>query len=80
MKINLIQGSYQPSEAISLITKLIEEKIKFQEDKITRSCNEEDIKMREFRIKELQNELATVRKGILDKGVRVEMRSTIEIN
>ena len=57
MKINIIKGKFKPDEALSIITKMIDVKIKFQEEKIKTSDNEEDIKMRENRIKSLQKEL-----------------------
>lgn len=80
MHITLIQGTYTPTEAIDLVTGLVGEKIKFQEEKIGKSSNEEDIKMRERRIKDLQNELAQVRKSIREHKQYVELKSVIEIN
>ena len=80
MNFTLIQGKYSPAEAISLLTGLVAEKIKFQEEKIGKSSNEEDIKMREARIKQLQNELAEMRKNIRERKTEVELRSVIEIN
>ena len=80
MNITLIQGSYAPAEALELVSKMITEKIKFQESKITKSCNEEDIKMRECRIKALQNEFATIKSAIGTKASMVSINSTIEIN
>ncbi|MEO5999957.1 MAG: hypothetical protein ABIN89_24170 [Chitinophagaceae bacterium] len=67
MNIQLIQGQFPRQEAIDIITKMVHVKIKFHEDKITGSCNEEDIKMRERRIKSLQKDLYDVRKVIADK-------------
>ena len=64
MKINIIKGKFKPDEALSIITKMIDVKIKFQEEKIKTSDNEEDIKMRENRIKSLHKELYESRKFI----------------
>lgn len=80
MNIQLIQGQFSSQEAIDIITKMVYVKIKFQEDKITGSCNEEDIKMREQRIKSLQKDLYEVRNFIADKKTKVEMHALLEIN
>lgn len=80
MNITLIQGSYAPAEALELVSKMIAEKIKFQESKISRSCNEEDIKMREGRIKALQNDFVAIKSAIVAKAGLVSINSTIEIN
>ncbi len=80
MNITLIQGRYASAEALELVSKMIAEKIKFQESKISKSCNEEDIKMREGRIKALQNEFAAIKSAISTKKGMVSINSTIEIN
>ncbi len=80
MNITLIKGSYAPAEALELVGKMIAEKIKFQECKISKSCNEEDIKMREGRIKTLQNEFAAIKSSIDTKTGMISINSTIEIN
>lgn len=80
MNITLIQGSYAHAEALELVSKMIAEKIKFQESKISRSCNEEDIKMREGRIKALQNDFVAIKSAIVAKAGLVSINSTIEIN
>jgi hypothetical protein len=64
MKIHLIQGHFTSKDALSIVTKMIDVKIKFQEEKIKSSDNEEDIKMREHRIKSLQKELYDFRNTI----------------
>ena len=79
MNIQLIQGQFSMQEAIDIITKMVDVKIKFQEGKITDSCSEEDVKMREKRIKNLQKELQDVRNFITDKNTTIEMQSLIEI-
>ena len=77
MKINLITGQFTGKDAISIITKMIDVKIKFQEEKIKRSDNEEDVKMRETRIKSLQKELYQSRKLIEANGENVSLNSEI---
>ena len=79
MNIQLIQGQFTPQEAIDIITKMVQVKIKFNEDKITNSCHEEDIKLREKRIKSLQNELHEARKAIAEKNENIELQSVITI-
>ncbi len=64
MKIQLIQGQFSSKDAIDIIAQMIHVKIKFHEGKIAQHANEEDIKMRERRIKELQKDLFEVRKYI----------------
>ncbi|MBC7486158.1 MAG: hypothetical protein H7282_05350 [Cytophagaceae bacterium] len=61
MNLQLLKGTYSKQESLNLLTKLFDVKIKFQEDKIKSSDNEEDIKMRESRIKELQKNLYEAR-------------------
>jgi hypothetical protein len=79
MKIQLIKGSFSSSDATELITELIEVKIKFHENKISNTHNEEDVKMRESRIKQLQNDLHEVRKYINGKDANVELVSEIDM-
>jgi len=79
MKIHLIQGHFTSKDAISIITKMIDVKIKFQEEKIKSADNEEDVKMRETRIKSLQKELYDSRKTIEALGENVSIQSEINI-
>ncbi len=80
MKINLIHGHFKASDAISIITKMIDVKIKFQEEKIKDSDNEEDVKMRENRIKALQKDLYESRKWIERHGDNVSLHSEINLD
>ncbi len=64
MKLELLKGSFNKTEAIEILTRLVAIKIQFHEGKITNSDREEDIKMRENRIKELQKEINEVRRKI----------------
>lgn len=80
MKIHLIQGQFTGKDAITIITKMIDVKIKFQEEKIKNSDNEEDIKMRETRIKTLQKELYESRNLIEAHGDMVSIESEINLN
>lgn len=80
MTIQLLQGHFTPQEATDIITKMVQIKIKFQEDKINSGSNEEDIKMREKRIKQLQNELFEVRNYIKEKKTNIALESCLEIH
>lgn len=80
MKIDLIKGTFSAQEAADLISQLIQVKIKFHEDKIDGTQHEEDIKMRENRIKLLQNNLAEVKQYIKENGEPIALSSTIQLN
>ena len=67
MNLNLIHGQFSSKDAIDIITQMTQVKIKYHEDKIHHTNNEEDIKMREQRIKKLQDNLAVARKHIENK-------------
>jgi len=57
ISIQLIQGTFNSKEVVEIITEMIHVKIKFHENKISKSSNEEDMKYRETKIKNLQKEL-----------------------
>lgn len=57
MKIQLIKGRFSKEESIELLSQMVQVKIRFHEQKISKSHDESDIKMREARIKQLQNDL-----------------------
>ena len=79
MELQFINGEFSQSEAISLITQLVEVKIKYQEQKIKNSQNEEDVKMRELKIISLQKELADTRDYILKNTNNITITSTINL-
>jgi 3-methyladenine DNA glycosylase/8-oxoguanine DNA glycosylase len=79
MTIKLIDGHFQSAEALEIITKMIHVKISFHEDKINQSQNEEDIKMREKRIKQLQKDLYDVRQHIEATKKGISMNADIEL-
>lgn len=70
----LIKGHFSASDAETIIGKMVEVKISFLEEKIkSPHSSEEDIKMREKRIIELQNDWAQLRKQIRnsENGINV---------
>ena len=64
---------------IEIISQMVHIKIKFQEDKIHYSSSEEEIKMRETRIKQLQSDLSNMRKFVEQNGVTINIESEIKL-
>lgn len=64
MKAQLISGTFDKSDAIDLVTKMVNAKVKFHESKVKSTSTEEDVKMRETKIKNLQKELYDIRNYI----------------
>lgn len=79
MKIQLIEGAFDAKDALEILTKMIHVKIKFQEDKINECSNEEDINMRETRIKRLQKSLFNIRQHIETQEGQIKIESTINL-
>jgi hypothetical protein len=77
MNIKLIQGQFSAQDAIDIITQMINVKIKFHENKINNAFAEEDIKMREKRIKQLQQQLQESRNYIEKKGENITIESEL---
>ncbi len=80
MNIELIQGQFNAKDAIDIITQMIHIKIKFHESKISKNSSEEDIKMREKKIKQLQKDLYEARKYIEQKDKAININAEIEIS
>ncbi|WP_395075089.1 hypothetical protein [Flavobacterium sp.] len=79
MKIQLIHGQFIAQDALELISKMINAKIKFHESRITNTCSEEDIKMRERKIKHLQKDLFEARNYISTEQI-INLESEIFLN
>lgn len=80
MKIELIKGEFNSQDALELIAQMIHIKIKYHESKINSHSNEEDIKTRETKIKELQKELIELRKIINSKIQSVKVEAIIKVD
>jgi hypothetical protein len=80
MNLRLIKGIFTTAEAVDILTQLVQVKIKFHENKIEKSHSEEDIKMREQRIKQLQQEFYESRQAILANGETCGLESVITIS
>lgn len=78
MNIQLIDGQFSSAEAAGLVSEFIQVKIKFHEQRINDSENAEDIKMRESKIKQLQNQLHEFRKLALETKRHVKLNGTIQ--
>lgn len=61
MTISLLKGSFLAKDLENIISEMIQVKIKYHEEKIKTTDEEETIKMRENRIIKLQNNLKEVR-------------------
>ena len=79
MHIQLFKGQFGSREAAELITRMIHVKIKYHEEKIQKDSPEEDIKMRETRIRELQKDLYEVRQYIEQQGGPLSLQSEIQL-
>lgn len=75
----LVTGSFHKDEALDILTRMVDLKIKFHENKIQQSDNPEDIKMRENRIKQLQRNLLETRNNLEHLNNRIELNSEIVI-
>ncbi len=79
MNIQLIKGEFSSNDAIELIAQMIHIKIKYHENKINNLSNEEDLKTRETKIKQLQKELYELRKMINSKTDSVNVEAIIKV-
>ena len=77
MKLSLLKGSFSKHEIESLVTELVQVKIKFHEEKIRNSDDEETIKMRENRIIKLQNELKELRSFLRNSDSMINAETDI---
>ncbi len=80
MNIQLLHGHFNKQDAIDLLTKMVNIKIKFHEAKINSDSSEEDCKMRENRIKQLQKDHYEARKQIEESEGDINLESQIVIN
>lgn len=79
MNIQLIQGQFSAKDSVDIVTQMIQIKVRYQENKINTSANEEDIKFRETKIKKLQKALYDFRERIDQKG-HVNLDAVIKIS
>jgi hypothetical protein len=80
MELQLINGYFHASEAGELLTELVNTKIRFHEKRIQLAGdNEEDIKMREKRIIELQRGLSEMRAYLSKDPAAGNIRCTVQL-
>ncbi|MGM9507037.1 hypothetical protein ACS5NO_04905 [Larkinella sp. GY13] len=79
MEMQLIQGQFSAQDSIQLLTEMVHVKIKYHESKIGSNSSEEDVKMREKRIKTLQKDLSDLRQAIQSSRGPVSIDSVLTI-
>ena len=79
LTIQLIHGQFNTKDALDLVTKMIDAKIKFHESRINSFCEEEDVKMRENKIKTLQKDLYEARK-LIESNLEINIESEIVLS
>ncbi|MEO6282414.1 MAG: hypothetical protein ABIO93_03440 [Dyadobacter sp.] len=79
MTIQLVKGEFPASDAMELISQLVQVKIKYHEQKISSDMNEEDIKSREKKIKKLQDDLSEMKKYVQSIPGNVAMISHMNV-
>lgn len=79
MQLQLVHGQFSQHDAISLISQLVQVKIKFLENKINSLSSEEEIKMRETRIKQLQKDLVEAKKEIEHHGKNISIEAQMTL-
>lgn len=81
MDIQIITGQFKKEDALEIVTRMIDVKIKFHESKISGSSNEDDIKFRESKIKHLQKVLYDFTKYLKsNKDALVSLSGNISLN
>jgi hypothetical protein len=79
MTVQLLHGHFNSKDAIDLLTRLVDVKIKFHEEKIHSTNIEEDIKMREHRIQKLQKALADSRQFIESQQGNISLQCDVAL-
>lgn len=79
MELKLIHGEYTPNEALTLVTNLVEVKVKFLENQINQQTDEADIKVRETKIKRLQAELHEYRSFVMGSSKAVNVEAIVSL-
>lgn len=80
MNIQLIQGNFNAKDALEIINQMIDVKIKYHVSKISHNSNEEDVKVREVKIKRLQKDLTDIRNYIENGGGKINIQSEIYLS
>jgi hypothetical protein len=79
MELQLIEGVFNRNELMDIISRMIDVKINYHVDKIEKSADEDDIKMRERKIRQLQETMHTCRHTLKNQDdVQVSARILID--
>lgn len=79
MNIQLIDGEFSQTDALSIISDMIQVKIKYHEGRIGKHSNEEDVKYIESKIKRLQNNLHELRTHFSNANNKLKINAAINI-
>lgn len=79
MQIKILEGSFSAKEALDILAQMVHVKIRYHENKIQHLDSEEDIKMREKRIQQLQKDLYELRTYLESGKKKVNLLGSIEI-
>ena len=79
IQMKLADGIFYSGDAASIIRGMIDVKVKFHEDKISRRSNMEEIKMREQRIKELQRIQSKIQDWLKAHGEQTNLELTLSV-
>lgn len=79
MHLELIKGTFTAHEALELLKEAVNTKIRFYESKIAECQHEEDIKMRERQIKQVQKEYQEAKMTIISTGKHFQIDSAFNI-
>lgn len=79
MNMKLVTGTFSHADAMELLQQLVQVKLRFHEEKVSGSASEEDIKMRERRIKQLQEDLHELLQAMKVRGGSHELDVEVRI-
>jgi hypothetical protein len=79
MQLQLIKGEFNANDALTLVTQMVQLKIQFHVNQINIQSNEEDIKRREGKIKQLLKALFDLRNSIQNQPKNLKIEAFINI-
>lgn len=80
MQLELINGQFSTLEVLDLVSQMVATKIRFLENKVCNSSQEEDIKSKEAKIIALQNKLTYIRQKLNTTSRDIKLHCTIELD
>jgi hypothetical protein len=75
----LMDGVFETNDALDLIASMYQQKVRFHESKIHHSDSEEDIKLREEKIKALQLQLGKLR-SMMQGSSKVQVHAEFTVH